>query len=134
MRIQMWDTAGQERFRSLATSSFRGIHAFVVLFDISSRASFEHVNRWLDCVRDNSTNAPWLLCGAKSDLRHVRAVSVEQAVALAGSLGALSYVEVSAKTGDAVEECIAKVARSLCGELTRFQARLDEEAAAHAVE
>ena len=41
IRLQLWDTAGQERFRSLIPSYIRDSSAAVVVYDVTSRRSFE---------------------------------------------------------------------------------------------
>lgn len=41
VRLNIWDTAGQERYRSLVTSYFKGAHALILVFDLTSKKSFE---------------------------------------------------------------------------------------------
>jgi len=36
VKFEIWDTAGQERYHSLAPMYYRGAHAAVVVFDITS--------------------------------------------------------------------------------------------------
>ena len=40
VRLQLWDTAGQERFRSLIPSYIRDSSVAVVVYDITSNATF----------------------------------------------------------------------------------------------
>ena len=63
MRLQLWDTAGQERFRSLIPSYIRDSHVAVVVFDITSRASFESTKRWIADVRAQRGNDVVLVLG-----------------------------------------------------------------------
>ena len=50
------------------------------MYDITKHATFESVNRWLKELRDHAdTNIQIMLVGNKSDLRHLRAVSTEEA-------------------------------------------------------
>ena len=51
VRLQLWDTAGQERFRSLIPSYINDSSVAVVCYDITSRASFDNVNSWIDQAR-----------------------------------------------------------------------------------
>ena len=46
-RLQIWDTAGQERFRSIARSYYRNAVGALIVYDITSRRSFENANTWL---------------------------------------------------------------------------------------
>ena len=43
IKLQIWDTAGQERFRTITNSYYRGAHAIVIVFDLTKRESYEHV-------------------------------------------------------------------------------------------
>jgi len=40
-KLTLWDTAGQERFRTLTSSYYRGAHGVILVYDVSSRASFD---------------------------------------------------------------------------------------------
>ena len=50
----VWDTAGQETFKSIIRSYYRGAIIALVVYDITNRASFMNVQKWLDEVRDHS--------------------------------------------------------------------------------
>merc|ERR1712137_1440376 len=50
-KLQVWDTAGQERFRSVTRSYYRGAAGAILVYDISSRDSFNHVSSWLADAR-----------------------------------------------------------------------------------
>jgi hypothetical protein len=43
VKFEIWDTAGQERYHSLAPMYYRGASAAVVVYDITSRTSFQRV-------------------------------------------------------------------------------------------
>ena len=42
------DTAGQERFRTLTPSYYRGAQGVILVYDVSSRESFEGLEVWLN--------------------------------------------------------------------------------------
>ena len=44
IKLQIWDTAGQERFRSLCTTYYKGSNGVILVFDITDRESFKHIN------------------------------------------------------------------------------------------
>lgn len=46
--------AGQERFRTLSTSFYRGAQGVLLVYDISSRASFLTMERWFEEVENNT--------------------------------------------------------------------------------
>ncbi|KAJ2012829.1 Ras- protein Rab-18-B, partial [Coemansia sp. S680] len=45
-KLTIWDTAGQERFRTLTSSYYRGAQGVILVYDVCSRESFEHLNNW----------------------------------------------------------------------------------------
>ena len=84
VRLQLWDTAGQERYHSVVSQFFRGAAGAVLIFDITSQASFEEVETWRgELARHGPANMQVLLVGNKLDLEPLRAVSVEAAQNLA---------------------------------------------------
>ncbi len=54
VKLQIWDTAGQERFRTITSAYYRGADGIIMTYDITSKASFMHVNDWLSEVRRGS--------------------------------------------------------------------------------
>lgn len=102
-RLTLFDTAGQERFRTLSTSFYRGAHGVVLVYDISSRASFLTMERWFEEAETNTVDGVALyLVGAKLDKAESgREVSVEEGQTLANAHGA-RFCEASAKTRDNV--------------------------------
>jgi hypothetical protein len=57
MSIKLSDVqykAGQERFRTLSTSYYRGAHGVILVYDISSRASFLSMGKWIEEARTNA--------------------------------------------------------------------------------
>ncbi|CAG0890925.1 unnamed protein product, partial [Cyprideis torosa] len=108
IHVQVWDTAGQERFRSLTTAFYRDAMGFLILFDITSEASFLSVQDWMSQLKIHAyTDEPdVILCGHKADLEERRVVSRERGKQLADKLGSLCYLETSARTGQNVERAV----------------------------
>ena len=76
VRLQLWDTAGQERFRSLIPSYIRDSHVAVVVFDITSRETFNSTSKWIADVRAQRGNdVVIVLVGNKTDLTADRQVT-----------------------------------------------------------
>jgi Ras-related protein Rab-11A len=95
INLNIWDTAGQERFRCLTSQYYKRASGILIVFDLTSRESFEGINAWLDDLKRNSDEDKTikLLIGNKSDLP--RKVSFEQAKNFA-SRRSLNYLETSA--------------------------------------
>ena len=103
-RIQIWDTAGQENFRSITRAYYKNSVCALVVYDISSRDSFNNVSTWIEDCRNQSPKTIFMvLVGNKSDLEDKRQVSTEEGQELAEKYG-LQFYETSAKTGDNVNE------------------------------
>ncbi|GAB2298627.1 Ras- protein RABA1f [Dionaea muscipula] len=84
VKAQIWDTAGQERYRAITSAYYRGAVGALVVYDVTRHVTFENVERWLKELRDHTDhNIVVMLVGNKADLRHLRAVSMEEAKAFA---------------------------------------------------
>ena len=109
LKLKLWDTAGQERFKSISLKNVRYSQAAVVVFDLTSKDSFEKVTEWLKQIRDNEPNMPISLFGNKSDLKEQRAVEQSDINTLCQNEN-LEYFETSAKDNTGISEGFAKVA------------------------
>lgn len=113
VRMQLWDTAGQERFRALIPSYIRDSAGAVVVYDITSRASFTSTFKWIEDVRtERGNDVVIILVGNKSDIQDKREVSTEEAEQKAQDYNVL-FLEVSAKVGTNVKTLFRKVANAL---------------------
>jgi len=107
VKFEIWDTAGQERYKSLAPMYYRGAAAAVIVFDITSKESFDAAKSWVSELQ--STDTLIALAGNKSDLEATRTVEREAAKAYAEQAGIL-YMETSAKSGQNVNELFREIA------------------------
>lgn len=107
VKYEIWDTAGQERYKSLAPMYYRGAAAAVIVFDITSRESFDAAKSWVAELQNTDTLIA--LAGNKSDLEASRAVDKEMAKNYADQMGIL-YMETSAKSGQNVNELFHEIA------------------------
>ena len=114
VKLQIWDTAGQERFSSLASSFFSRADGVVMVFDVTSRTSFERIGRWFEELKDKKdpgVDVDVCLCAAKSDLPlEMRVISSDEAKALADSLS-IPYFETSAKMDSGVTNMFTTMAQ-----------------------
>ncbi|KAL0485100.1 Ras-related protein Rab [Acrasis kona] len=116
----VWDTAGQERFRSLSATFYRGAKGSLLAYDVTSRQTFINCKTWLKEFRDMADpNAITVLIGNKNDLRHLRAVTVEEGKIFAEQNGLL-FLETSALENYNVEEAF----KTLLVECTRDMQRI----------
>eukprot|EP01087_Luapelamoeba_hula_P023461 TRINITY_DN862_c0_g1_i1.p1 TRINITY_DN862_c0_g1~~TRINITY_DN862_c0_g1_i1.p1 ORF type:complete len:131 (+),score=22.34 TRINITY_DN862_c0_g1_i1:99-491(+) len=69
INLTIWDTAGQEKFRALTSSYYRGTQGIILVYDVTNRASFQHLNDWLGEIDMycNNSDVVKLLVGNKID-------------------------------------------------------------------
>ena len=104
VRLLLYDTAGQEKFKSLIPMYIRDANIILVVYDITNKDSFIHTDHWVNETKDlKREDAIFVLVGNKIDLEENRVVSSKEAEDFATQKGFL-FFEVSAKTGDHVEE------------------------------
>jgi small GTP-binding protein len=115
VKLQIWDTGGQERFSSIRPMYYRGSLGALLIFDLTSDESFEHLPQWIEEVRANvKSEVPLLLVGNKSDLVDLRAVSLDVINSFTEKFN-LYYMETSAKTGEGVGDCFYILACLMVG-------------------
>jgi len=103
IKAQIWDTAGQEKYRAITSAYYRGAVGALLVYDITRASTFDHLERWLNELLDHADkNIVVMLVGNKSDLRHLRAVTTEQAKEFAEKKS-LSFIETSALESTNVE-------------------------------
>ncbi|KAJ3591456.1 hypothetical protein NHX12_009401 [Muraenolepis orangiensis] len=108
VKLQIWDTAGQERFRSVTRSYYRGAAGALLVYDITSRETYNALTNWLTDARTlASPNIIIILCGNKKDLDADREVTFLEASRFAQE-NELMFLETSALTGENVEEGFLK--------------------------
>lgn len=88
VKLQIWDTAGQERFRSVTRSYYRGAAGALLVYDTTSRDSFNALTNWLNDARTlASPNIVILLVGNKKDLEEARDITFLEASTFAQENG-----------------------------------------------
>jgi len=50
--ISLFDTAGQERYRAIAKNHILGSDGIILIYDITSKDTFDHLGDWLTSVKD----------------------------------------------------------------------------------
>ncbi|GAA6019918.1 hypothetical protein JCM10207_003336 [Rhodosporidiobolus poonsookiae] len=101
--LDIIDTAGQDEFSILSSRHAVGLHGWVLVYSVTSRASFDICTIIYQKILDftGRDKVPVVLCGNKADLHVQRQVTKEEGAALAASWGAV-FVESSARTAENV--------------------------------
>jgi len=118
--MQIWDTAGQERFQSLGVAFYRGADACILVFDVTTKKSFDALDTWRDeflvqASPNDPNNFPFVVLGNKIDLKESRVVTMKEAKQYCVKNNIVSdgqpmYWETSAKTKECVDQAFFQVA------------------------
>uniref|UniRef100_A0A673WZP3 small monomeric GTPase n=1 Tax=Salmo trutta TaxID=8032 RepID=A0A673WZP3_SALTR len=112
-QLMIWDTAGQERFRSVTHAYYRDAQALLLLYDITSKSSFDNIRAWLTEIHEYAQkDVVIMLLGNKTDMAGERVIKHEEGEKLAKEYG-VPFMETSAKTGVNVELAFLAVAKEL---------------------
>ncbi|XP_060516927.1 ras-related protein Rab-18-B-like isoform X2 [Cylas formicarius] len=113
VKLAIWDTAGQERFRTLTPSYYRDAQGAILVYDVSSYATFAKLEMWLNELETYSTkrNIVKMIVGNKIDV-HNREVPREEAMNFARRYKTL-YIEASAKTKHGVQSAFEELVHKI---------------------
>lgn len=111
-KFSIWDTAGQEKFNAVTPIYYRDAKGVVLVYDITSKKSFNRVKTWIEELKNFNEDAELIILGNKNDVVDDRVVQIdrEETVRYAKEQGA-SHFFTSAKTGENLNEafeCIAE--------------------------
>lgn len=132
VKLSLWDTAGQEEFDRLRSLSYSDTHCIMLCFAIDSMDSLENVkSKWVGEIAVHCEGVKLVLIALKCDLRAYedddyvandanentstkkkkRLITYEEGLAVAKEIGALRYLECSAKKNRGVNEAFSETAR-----------------------
>jgi len=110
VQLELWDTAGQEEYDYLRSLAYTNATVFLLCFSVVEPFSLTNVEkRWVKEVTHHAPNAKIVLVGTKIDLREdskkleelkqrgKKPVTAPEAQAVATRIGAVKYLETSAK-------------------------------------
>ena len=115
--LELWDTAGQEQYRSVTKIFVKNSKIIILVYDITSKKSFDSLNYWYDyIVKELGPNAILGLAGNKTDLifddNFAEEVSPEKGKEYASQIGAnfalISAKESSIEIRDLINQLVTK--------------------------
>ena len=109
--VELWDTAGQEQFRSISKIFVKNSKIILLVYDVTSKKSFESLNYWYDFItKELGSNFILGLIGNKTDLifdnNYDDGVSPKQGEEYASKIGATFILISAKKSGTQIEELI----------------------------
>jgi len=117
-RIQLWDIAGPERFATMTRVYYKEAKVAFITYDVMRSSTFDALGKWLQDLRAKlaGDQQPLIyLVGCKVDMAETqeRAVPTNVAEDWASQHGLNGFLETSAKTGQNVEELLARLVRDI---------------------
>lgn len=101
VKLQIWDVAGNDILENsrISTPVLQGVQAAMVVFDVTSRSSFESLDRWFRLLEAQADpNISVILIATKVDSLQPRMVAHEEGRNFAEAIR-VPYAEVSSRTG-----------------------------------
>ena len=112
-KLNIWDTCGDEKYRAITRQYYRETNGIILVYDLTSRESFESVASWADEIRNNAPDdSVIILVGNKNDLYKERVVNYQEGKNKADELG-MFFIEASAKTGDNIHLLFEKISEAM---------------------
>ena len=116
VKLQVWDTAGQEKYMSVNKNLFQRVQGVILMYDITSRETFERLNIWLNIIKQMTNDIPIVLVGNKLDLEDNeddgRIIEYGEGEDFAKE-NDFDFFEVSAKNGTNVEKAFISIAEKI---------------------
>ncbi len=123
--MALWDTAGQEDYDRLRPLSYPDSNVILICFAIDLPDSLDNVQeKWINEVHHFCQGVPIILVGCKVDLRNDSTtiedlrkssqspLTSQQGQEVADRIGAIKYLECSARTGQGVREVFENATRA----------------------
>lgn len=117
VKLQIWDTAGQERFKTITSAYYRGSDGVILVFDKTSKESFDNIPNWFEEINKFSESSIRLLVGNKDDAKETCEVDNETAEKYSSDLQ-MKYVETSALNSHQVNHAFETISRQLINKKT----------------
>ncbi|MFW9829893.1 MAG: GTP-binding protein [Promethearchaeota archaeon] len=115
VELIIWDIAGQAKFGTMRKHFYQGANGVILIYDLTNPKSFESISAWYKDIRNHVGKKASLvgyIFGNKLDLIEERKVKTKTAQKLANALN-LNYIEISALTGQNVENSFYNMAKRL---------------------
>ena len=113
LTIMLWDLGGQPRFHDVVQDYFKGTKFGIGVYDVNRVYTLERLEEWIHRLREAAPDCNLLIVGNKIDERGGNGgIPLAEGIAFASKFGA-DCIEVSAKTGEGVNEIFETAARLL---------------------
>jgi small GTP-binding protein len=116
VKLQIWDTAGQEKYMSINKNLFQRVQGVILMYDITKHETFEHLDTWLNLIKQMTNDIPIVLVGNKLDqedsIENGRAVEYTEGEDFARENN-FEFFETSALDGTNVDKIFSTIAEKV---------------------
>ena len=114
VNFDIWDTAGQEIYADLLTLYYRNIDITLIVYDITSKKSFERLKYYVEKAfyYNKDKKIILIIIGNKTDLSDSRKVPLETVFKYVKSIKGF-YIETSAKNSHNIDKLFDEVKNSI---------------------
>jgi small GTP-binding protein len=115
INLIIWDIAGQNKYSSVRSMYFQGCSGVIFVYDVTREPTFTDIrNKWMKEFRQFSQpNTVYILVGNKKDLIEKVKIGTAMGYQLANEIGAIEFLETSAKSGENVPRMFELMVESL---------------------
>ena len=112
--IQLWEVGGEKRFRFLLPSYCIGASGAMLLYDVTNSRSLDHIDGFIDIIRQNAGDIPIVLIGSKMHLKDKRRQILRQeGILFAKKKHLSSFAEISSQNGQDADQIFQTLTRIL---------------------
>ena len=110
-------------YRSLVRNFYSNCSLAVLIYDITSKESFDNIENWLRDLRigNNSSDLRIFLIGNKIDLENERKISNDEGNIFKERNNLTLFLEASAKTGINIKNIFEQAAEILCKDYMSYK-------------
>ena len=113
IKFQIWDTAGQEKYKSLASMYYKDASAAILVYDITSKQSFDAIKFWVKELKENVQDELVIAIAAnKADLIEHENVELSVAQKYSSEIDAI-FKQTSAKDNIGIDDVFLKICMNL---------------------
>jgi small GTP-binding protein len=108
--LNLWDTAGQEKYKCLVPVYAKGAKIAVIVFDLTNKNSFLHVDSWYHYLVDEIGVQNIIVCANKSDLQSTIPSDEVQRYCYEKNI---DIIETSGASGFGLDELFNKIGKKV---------------------
>lgn len=104
VNLILWDIAGQAKYQQIRKMYFQGCAGVIFVYDVTREPTYIDITtKWVTDFRQfSNSKIAYILVGNKHDLSEKVKVGTAMGYRVAAEIGALEFIETSAKTGENV--------------------------------